>query len=80
MANQADKKHNLKFASTNALDGSEMAIPRKVLYQEPNGAERIGLLIYVIEDAALPFVILTRSKWTVEVDKIIERDGTEVTA
>jgi len=57
-----------------------MEVPRKVLYQEPNGIERLGLLIYVIEDAALPYVILTRSKWTIEVDKIIERDGTEVTA
>ena len=48
-----------------------MKIPRKVNYEE-NGSMREGLLIYFIEGAALPYVVLKKTKWATHVAEIEE--------
>jgi len=51
-------------------------LPRKVLYED-NGTERIGLLVHIIEDAAMPYIVITRQKWPVAVKSVIERHEVE---
>jgi len=46
-------------------------IPRKVNYEE-NGSMKEGLLIYVIDDAALPYVVLKKTNWATHVAEIAE--------
>jgi len=50
------------------------SLPRKVLYEDANGTDRIGLLVHILDDqAALPYIVITRQKWPVAVKEVIER-------
>jgi hypothetical protein len=54
------------------------SLPRKVLYEDANGTERIGLLVHVLDDhAALPYIVVSRQGWPVAVKEVIERQDVD---
>jgi hypothetical protein len=51
-------------------------LPRKVLYVAEDGTERIGKLIFIIdekENPAFPYIVLSRQNYPVAVKTVIER-------
>jgi len=53
-----------------------MEIPRAVSYEDQNRTEKIGLLVYVINNAAFPYVVVTSTKLAITVDEIFEIEKT----